>query len=219
VDFASATVAPFRELVQAWTRAGFATMRVEKRGVGDSEGSAADFRTEISDVQHALDALRALDGIDGEAVFVFGHSVGGMIAPLLSGARGLMVYGTSSARWYDCITVSHNRQRALRGMAKSTEPPAKTAYEDQIHETDLAKAWSAVEVPVLVLHGEHDWVVGEDEARAIPAKHVQVATVPKLDHLLTRHETVEQSLAAYGAGHHDPVVAQMTISWMRAVLG
>lgn len=218
IDFASANVAPFRELVQAWTREGFATMRVEKRGVGDSEGTAADFQTEVSDVQRALDALRAMDFVSTN-VFVFGHSVGGMIAPLLRSHAGLMVYGTSSARWYDCIEASRDRQRALRKMSKATGPVPRTAYEDGIHAVDLADAWSKVDVPVLVLHGEHDWVVGEDEGRAIPAKHVEFRTIPSLDHLLTAHDDVEKSLAAYGAGRLDGAIAAITSGWMRGVIG
>ena len=216
IDFASANVAPFRELVQAWTREGFATMRVEKRGVGDSEGTAADFQTEVADVQRALDALRAMDFVS--RVFVFGHSVGGMIAPLLHSPSGLIVYGTSSARWYDCIEASRTRQRALRKMSKVTGPVPRTSYENGIHAVDLAEAWSKVDSPVLVLHGEHDWVVGEDEARAIPARHAEFQVIPHLDHLLTAHDDVEKSLAAYGTGRLDSAIAAITSAWMRRMI-
>lgn len=219
VDFASTNVAAFRELVLAWTRAGFATMRVEKRGVGDSEGVAADFPTEVGDVQHAVDAFASLEGIHRNAIFVFGHSVGGMIAPLLSSVRGLMVYGTSSARWFACIKASRDRQRVLRGMSKATEPVPRAPYEEGIDATNLDAAWAKVTVPVLVLHGEHDWVVSEAEARAIPARKVEVLLVPKLDHLLTAHDSLERSLAAYGAGRQDSAIAEITSRWMRTVLG
>jgi alpha-beta hydrolase superfamily lysophospholipase len=224
IDFATANVAPFRELVHGWTRDGFATMRVDKRGVGDSEGEPADFVTEVADVQRALTALAELSFVNPEQVFVFGHSVGGIIAPLLRGACGFVVYGTSPLRWYDCIEASRDRQRALRGLDKTDAPIERTAYETQLHETDIAAAWSAIEAPVLVLHGEHDWVVGEDEARAVAssAKHAEVRVVPGLDHLMTHHASRDDSLRDYGlgprAGRHDHAVLDATTTWMRDVL-
>lgn len=211
IDFATANVAPIRELVHGWTREGFVTMRVDKRGVGDSEGEAADFRTEIEDFRAALGVLRETCG----SVFIFGHSLGGMIAPLLAeDARGIMVYGTSPVPWYECVRRSRDRQRALRKLAPLKVPVVRTAYETEIHESDLAAAWKSVTAPVLVLHGEYDWVVGEDEARAIG----EVTIVPGLDHWMTRHASLEDSLRNAGAGSMDRAILDLATSFMKRAL-
>ena len=65
----------FPDLFRAWRGDGFVTMRLEKRGVGDSEGEAPErggFATEIADVSAALAALSRYDFVDPDAVFVFG---------------------------------------------------------------------------------------------------------------------------------------------------
>ena len=75
---------PFAALAHGWTRAGYDTLRFDKRGVGDSEGGPCrdiDFATELADaravVAHAPSALRC-------RVDPFGHSVGGIIATQLA---------------------------------------------------------------------------------------------------------------------------------------
>jgi len=208
IDFATANVSPIRELVHGWTREGFATMRMEKRGVGDSEGDAPDFRTDLDDFRAALESM-------ARPVFVFGHSLGGMMAPLLSdGVAGLVVYGTSPLRWYECLRRSRDRQRALRKMSAVDGPVPRTAYEDEIDAVDLAAAWKKVTCPVLVLHGEFDWVVGEDEARAIGPTKI----LSGLDHWITRHTNVQESLDNAGGGAIDRAVLDATTAWMNGVL-
>lgn len=91
---------PVRQLIAGWTHAGYATFRIEKRGVGDSEGapcSELDFNEELQGYEAGLRHLKNLQQIDGDNVFLFGHSMGGAFAPLVAQSEpvaGLMVYGT-----------------------------------------------------------------------------------------------------------------------------
>jgi uncharacterized protein len=64
---------------------GVASLRYDKRGVGDSTGSypAAGFSDETEDARAALSALRSDDKCDGR-VAVIGHSVGATIAMRLA---------------------------------------------------------------------------------------------------------------------------------------
>jgi len=72
----------FRTLAHALARRGVASLRFDKRGVGESEGEfssarAADF---VSDVLGASEYLVAHEGFAAEHVGLLGHSEGGMVA-------------------------------------------------------------------------------------------------------------------------------------------
>ena len=75
-------------------------MRSEKSGVGDSTGTPCrdvDFRSEVSLFTSALKKLKSYDFVDTENVFIFGHSAGGWVAPLVASeepVKGIVVYGT-----------------------------------------------------------------------------------------------------------------------------
>ncbi len=112
---------PERRLVSQWAAAGFATLRVDRCGVGDSEGpppTEAGLDVEIATADAAIEAAASIDGVDASRVFVFGVSLGGMIAPLasrLARARGVIVFGTSAERWRRCAVGTVERQLSLRG--------------------------------------------------------------------------------------------------------
>lgn len=182
-------------------------MELERRGVGDSEGEPPDFLTEVDDYRAALAVLRTRCPV----VVLFGHSVGGMVAPLLA-SDGLVVYGTSATRWRDCLEASTRRQLALHGITdhgvesvlarerariEDGEDERSTQFHAQLDAIDLLEAWSRSSPPRLVLHGEYDWVVSEDEARAIDP-HATI--VPRLDHAMTEHDSRAHSLVALGRG-------------------
>jgi hypothetical protein len=259
VDFGGRPDAPLFQLVQGLSGAGLVTMRLEKRGVGDSEGEScegAGFDGEVEDVKAALRALAAYPFVDTRAIFVFGHSVGGMIAPLLEPLgvlRGYIAFGTSSARWLDCVEASTRRQLLLRGASPADsertariereeleraiqDPGAPTriggrgaAFHRELQATDLARAWAEVKRPVLVVHGEYDWVVSEEEHAAIArivsdgraggaVLQTQTQKIAGLDHLMTRHESLEASLRSYGSGAFDPALVEATLTFLRRVL-
>jgi pimeloyl-ACP methyl ester carboxylesterase len=79
---------PFLVIADHLTRAGFAVLRVDDRGVGGStkddnpeDDTSADF---AGDVRAGLKYLRGRDGIDARRVGLLGHSEGGLIAPLVA---------------------------------------------------------------------------------------------------------------------------------------
>lgn len=239
IDLGADTRSPLATLIRGWARAGVVTMRFDKRGVGDSEGGPCgevDFATELADARIALAALRAEARADVPC-FAFGHSVGGMIAALAgAGLDGLIVYGTSARGWLACVEASTRRQLALRGAA----PEAIEAhladlaaridrdglngrsadYHRQLAAIDLAAAWRALEVArVLIVRGEHDWVVSAEEQEEIAALVGPRATLrdaPGLDHLLGWHPDRAASLRDYGAGVAAPALPELTRAWMLA---
>jgi len=118
-EFPFAPNTPLRLLLAAWTRAGYCTFRVEKPGVGDSEGPPCpdnDFSAELAGSRAGLEYLRGVDFVDAERIAMFGHSVGGMIAPLLAAERrvaGIGTLGTSADSFSGCASASRRRQLIL----------------------------------------------------------------------------------------------------------
>jgi len=89
------------------------------------------------------------------------------------------------------------------------------AYHRQLAALDLEAPWRAMRMPVLVLRGEHDWVVAaEDQARLAELAHGELVDLPGLDHVLGAHADREASLRDYGAGAPDDRVANAVIAWL-----
>src|SRR5262249_56915728 len=92
----------FTWVARSLARHGYVTMRVERPGCGDSEGGPlrdVDFDTELDGYKEALRALKQLDFVDAANVFLFGHSQGGINAPLMAleiPVRGIAVFGPVS---------------------------------------------------------------------------------------------------------------------------
>jgi len=112
---------PRRRLIEAFTRLGLVTLRVERSGTGDSEGppaSTVDLFSEIAGYRAALEQLRMEDAIRDS--ILFGESVGGRIAPFLtgptSGVSAIAVFGASARRWSETIVEGTRRERLLGGV-------------------------------------------------------------------------------------------------------
>jgi pimeloyl-ACP methyl ester carboxylesterase len=88
-------------------QSGYATVRVDKPGVGDCQGTAcdkADFQGELEGYQAAFDSMSKYDFIDLDRVFVMGLSNGGGFAPLVSRqhrVRGFIAVGSWGRTWYE----------------------------------------------------------------------------------------------------------------------
>ncbi|WP_436698327.1 alpha/beta hydrolase family protein [Nocardioides sp. BYT-33-1] len=75
---------PFLVLSDALTRAGYAVLRTDDRGVGGTSGSDADATYDdlTADALAMTDFLRERSEIDPERIGLLGHSQGGYLAPL-----------------------------------------------------------------------------------------------------------------------------------------
>lgn len=77
---------PFFVIADALTKAGFAVLRMDDRGVGASEGDPSRATTEdlAEDIYAGVRALHGQAEIDTNRIGLIGHSEGGMIAQILA---------------------------------------------------------------------------------------------------------------------------------------
>ncbi len=113
---------PTLKLVQALTRLGHATLRVDRSGLGDSGGPPCidtDLETELGWCRAAHAHLLAHPAVDRDRVYLFGRSLGGTLVQLLAHElrpAAAAVWGATSLDWHEAMMASVRRQRMLTGM-------------------------------------------------------------------------------------------------------
>jgi dienelactone hydrolase len=117
---------PMKKLFNDWLNAGFAIYRIEKPGVGDSKSKKhcyqINFDEELKAFNEGYKNLIQQENIDANNIFMFGHSMGGVIAPLLNeiqSPQGIMVYGTVGKNWYDYMVDLYTIQPKHFGVSDS----------------------------------------------------------------------------------------------------
>ena len=121
-DTKDATGLVFRGLAQLPE---FVLFRVDKQGVGDSEGVCGDtdFESEVDGYKAAFHALRNYDFIDTNRVYMLGISNGGGFAPLIPATeeeqqvRGYISVGGWVKTWFEHMLEIERRRFALMGKS------------------------------------------------------------------------------------------------------
>jgi pimeloyl-ACP methyl ester carboxylesterase len=126
VEYADATTRDgfgilLRRLIE---QSGYATARMDKPGVGESQGdcSKTDFTTELSGYQSAFDQMLKYDFIDQSKIFVVGLSNGGGTAALVPRehpVRGYIAASSWGRTWYE-----HMLDLERRRLMEAEMPPA-----------------------------------------------------------------------------------------------
>lgn len=117
-------------------KSGFVLMRVERPGLGDSEGPAcsqSDLRADLAGFRAALAALKKYDFVDTDNLFVFGASIGGGLAPVIAqgeGVRGLIVTGGFAKTWYEHMLELERRRLELEGRSPAEINDALRGYSE-----------------------------------------------------------------------------------------
>ena len=189
---------------------GFITMRVEKSGVGDSQGepcASIGFKEEFAGYQAALKALLSHPAVDRDRIYLVGISLGGVFSPLLAAethVAGISVYGTPAA-------------------PPPAYPGRSERFFQEFAKVDVAAAWSRVNTRVQLLHGEYDDdpVVNraghESIAAMVNEAHPGSATFREfagLDHCWTRHPSLEASKDKCGQGEETRLVQDEILNFL-----
>jgi pimeloyl-ACP methyl ester carboxylesterase len=259
----------FRQLA---TLPGFCLVRVDKQGVGDSEGNCAENDFELAGYRAAFRALKNYDFIDTDRIYVLGISNGGAFAPIVPETsaeqrqvRGFIVVGGWVKTWFEHMLEIERRRFGLIGKtpAEVTErmkgatalyyewlikkrkvadvvsenatladlwPEGKDrdhlygrplAFYEQLQDLNLAAAWSKVNVPTLVLHGQYDWIMSRDDHELITqyvnanspgaARFVEV---PEMGHTLQSYTDWTKAFAGKSSGLHQNG-AKLIIDWLK----
>ena len=97
-----------------------------------------------------------------------------------------------------------------------------SAYYHQLQQLNLADAWEKVNVPVLAVHGEYDWIMSADDYRllvnAVNARHPESATYinwPRVDHVLLTHAAQEKAFARDPDQKYDAKLSEAVLAWLK----
>lgn len=96
---------PYYDLLTPIAQKGFVVLRTERSGLSDSEGKPCgevSFLEELEGYKAALKQLRELPYVDTTRIYVLGHSLGGIMAPLVAAdqdIKGVITYGTAAKLW------------------------------------------------------------------------------------------------------------------------
>jgi uncharacterized protein len=143
---------PYGRIVRAFSDAGYVVVRVEKSGLGDCENtpdcSTTDLKAEVENFEAGLKKLQSLEYVDPNNVFLFGHSMGGIVAPAISAKnnlRGVIVYGTLVNSWFE-YQQNMNRLQFQLARPEPFEYERKCRIQTEImHEFYIEKK-SLVEI-------------------------------------------------------------------------
>lgn len=206
-----------RRLSQRLTEQGFAVMRFDFTGLGDSGGNFSDtnFSSNVADVVAAADWLRQSYGPPS---LLIGHSFGGAAvlaaAPLIPELAAVVTIGAPS----DPAHVAHLFDRALEEIVEDGSAEVsiggrpftvKKQFIDDVQLSNLNASLEQLTIPLLVMHAPNDQVVGVDNAERLFAQASypkSFASLDRADHLLTarEHSDYAAELLAAWASEHVP---------------
>lgn len=116
----------YGRICKAFNDKGYVTVRVEKPGLGDSDGGPADkvdFDGDLDSFRQALIKTKSYDFVDKDNIVIFGHSMGGCEGPMLASeipVKGLAVYGTVIRTWHEYTFDMYRNQTSLKGEKPSS---------------------------------------------------------------------------------------------------
>lgn len=125
-------------LIDDWIRSGFAVVTIEKSGLGDSFGCApcseVDIQTDIESFDAGYRYMEQLPFADTSKLFIWGHSMGGTIAPEIAkihNPKGVMVFGCVFRPWNEFLLEMHRVQKPLLDNLtyQQTEDFARTIHK------------------------------------------------------------------------------------------
>jgi len=201
----------------------FALFRMDKQGVGDSEGVCAetDFDAELAGYRAAFRALKNYDFIDAKRIYILGISNGGGFAPLVpetdaeqAQVRGYISVGGWVKTWFEHMLEIERRRFALMGKSPA-EVNDRMKGAATLYVEWLIKGRSVDDIVKEQPQLANLWPDGKDHAHlygrplafyqqlqqlnlAAPWSHVKVPTYVlhgALDWIMTRDDS--ELIAAY----------------------
>ncbi|MEQ8928003.1 MAG: PDZ domain-containing protein [Fulvivirga sp.] len=106
-------------------KSGMVVMRVDKQGVGDSEGNCAegDFEMDLAGYRAAIRKLKSLEYVDTTKIILYGSSMGSAQSPMLANEfnlAGVISDGTFFKTWFEHMLEIERRLQQMQGVDEST---------------------------------------------------------------------------------------------------
>jgi hypothetical protein len=136
VDSAADPQDAYMRLAHDLGRRGFVVLRLEKSGVGDSQGPpcmTVDLLTEMRSYELALQSFKNDPNVDKNRIYLFGHSIGSLMAPRIANqakVAGVIVAEGVGRNWIEYELWNLRRQLELGGESP-TEVDAILAMKEK----------------------------------------------------------------------------------------
>jgi len=163
--------------------AGFAVLRFDFRGVGDSQGDFEKYNTSsmIEDTLASLDFIQKEKGLDRNRIGLLGWSMGGIIAILTASkdkrVKCLVTWASpaeSKNLWPPSLLEELKKKGYVIIDYYSQMYATSSSVKDDFKYSAL-KSMRRVKVPILIIHGNRDHTVPSTEAE----KLYRAASKPK----------------------------------------
>jgi uncharacterized protein len=225
-DESVAGIAIFAQLSAALADAGYAVLRYDKRGVGQSGGreESATLADYTDDLVAAVKFLAKRKDIDRRRISVVGHSEGGLVG-LLAARREKRIAalvlvaapGTTGAE----LVLEQQQHLLDRSTLSADEKAAKVALQRRVHEAVLsAKGWDEVPEPVRK-QAETPWFssfLRFDPAAVVPrVKQPLLIVQPALDRQVPPHHA-DKLAALANARKNVPATSVVTLPGVNHLL-
>ncbi|MBX3240193.1 MAG: PDZ domain-containing protein [Chitinophagaceae bacterium] len=151
VSWLSCSTIESTDLSDSWTKmlrevaekTGAVMLRLEKPGIGDSEGPACadcDLATELNGYQAAIRYLKSRNDIDTTRLIIFGGSLGGTLTPIVGRDHPVKAYVSAVSvykSWLEHMIELERRRLYLSGKTQSETTDLMQGYIE-FHTTYLA---------------------------------------------------------------------------------
>lgn len=199
---------------------GIASLRIDFRGYGESQGDMADTTLEglVADAAGARAYLAGLDGVDPERIGVIGYSFGAAVAMLEPEPFAAVAVwgqmGDLQTEFAEFLGQDFYDKAAADGIASADlgwrTISLKQEFFDSLAKHDLAESFAGYQGPFLTIAGEADPAAAYfDQYVALAAGPTETLVIPGADHML-------------GVFSDQPEIGQQVIdkttSWLREAL-
>ncbi|MGD1102823.1 MAG: alpha/beta fold hydrolase [Terriglobia bacterium] len=203
----------FVKCSRALAQAGFASLRFDFYGSGESDGEFREMtlRGEIADGRAAVAFLRAQTGIDPERVGLLGLSLGGAVAAALA----LSVQAKAVVLWSAVAHTARLRELFKQSAKKIPGKPGAVEFDaceissrliEDVLKVEPIRHLARYKGPTLIVHPEKDEAIPVSHARdffqAAGADVKELAIIAGADHVYTsipwEQEVIFRSVQWFG---------------------
>lgn len=124
-EFPPNSPSALKRALDDWVKAGYVVYRVERPNMGDSRTKKdcrdTDYNEELAGNVAAYKKLLTYDFVDTSNIFLFGHSLGSVTAPLLAETfqpKGIIVYGVVLRSWFEYFIDIFRTQTTYNGVPR-----------------------------------------------------------------------------------------------------